>query len=97
MVVRFKDTGHPVFKSISALSRGILKQKNRRETIHFNADASNNELLYRAIHSATQLSIYGAVACWCEEFDLKPDETSERLTKTENEQILKDVRPQEVN
>ena len=27
MVERFKDTGHPVFKSISALSRGILKKK----------------------------------------------------------------------
>ena len=38
-----KDTGHPVFKSISALSRGILKKKNR-DTIPFNADASNTEL-----------------------------------------------------
>ena len=27
MVQRFKDTGHPIFKSTSALSRGILKQK----------------------------------------------------------------------
>ena len=44
MVDRFKDTGHPVFKSISALSRGILKKKNNRDTIHFNADASNTEL-----------------------------------------------------
>ena len=25
MVQRFKETGHPVFKSVSALSRGILK------------------------------------------------------------------------
>ena len=31
MVERFKDTGHPVFKSISALSRGILiKEKQQR-------------------------------------------------------------------
>ena len=34
MVERFKDTGHPVFKSISALSRGILKKKNGRDTIN---------------------------------------------------------------
>ena len=27
----FKDTGHPVFKSFRALSRGILKKKNGRE------------------------------------------------------------------
>ena len=47
MVERFEDTGHPVFKSMSALSRGILKKKNGRDTIHFNADASNTELLFR--------------------------------------------------
>ena len=29
MVQRFKETGHPVLKSISALSRGILKAKER--------------------------------------------------------------------
>ena len=68
MVERFKETGHPVFKSISALTRGILKRKNNRDTIHFNADASNTELLFRTIHSANQLSIYRAVSNWCEEF-----------------------------
>ena len=62
MVERFKDTGHPVLKSISALSRGILKRKNNRDTIHFNADASNTDLLFRIIHSVNQLSIYGAVS-----------------------------------
>ena len=45
IVERFKDSGHPVFKSISALGRGILKKKNGRDTIHFNADALNTELL----------------------------------------------------
>ena len=38
MVERFEDTGHPVFKSISALSRGILRMLKRKETTHFNAD-----------------------------------------------------------
>ena len=50
MVERFKETNHPVFKSISALSREILKKKNNRDTIHFNADAPNTELLFRIIH-----------------------------------------------
>ena len=59
---RFKDTGHPVFKRISALSRGILKKKHDRDTIHFHADASNTELLFRIIHSVNPLSIYGAVS-----------------------------------
>ena len=78
MVKRFKESGHPVFKSVSAVSRGILKRKNNSDTIHFTADASNTELLFRTIHSANQLSIYGAVASWCEEFCLWPDECSEK-------------------
>ena len=87
---------HPEIKIISALARGILTRNNNRETIHFTADASNTKSFFRTIHSANQLSIHGAVASWCEEFGLKPDETSEKLTKTENDQILKEVRPQEV-
>ena len=39
-VERFKETGHPAFKSIGASSRRILKKKNGRDTIHFNADAA---------------------------------------------------------
>ena len=44
MVERFKDTGHPAFKSIGALSRGILKKINKRDTVHFNRDSSKTEL-----------------------------------------------------
>ena len=35
MVQRFKETGHLVFKSVSALSRAILTQKHGKNTIHF--------------------------------------------------------------
>ena len=68
MVERFKDAGHPVSKSISALNRGIPTKKNGRE--HFNADASNTELLFRIVHSVNRLTIYGAVSSWCEHFGL---------------------------
>ena len=57
MVTRFNETG-----SISALTRGILTRKNNRDTIHFNVDVSNSELLFRTIRSANQLSIHGAVS-----------------------------------
>ena len=73
MVKRLIETGHPIFKGIGASSRGILKRKNNKDTIHFNADASNAELLFRKIHSANQLSIYGAVSSWCEEFGQRAD------------------------
>ena len=49
-------------------------------------------------HPANQLSIYGAVSSWCEEIGQKPNEkelTSERFVAKENEQVLKNVQPQE--
>ena len=61
MVHRFKETGHPEFKSTNTLSRGILKQKKGRRTIHFNGDSMNTELLFQTVHSVNQLSVYGAV------------------------------------
>ena len=86
---------HPIFKGISALSRGILKIK------HFNVDSSNTELLFRTNHSANQLSINGAVSSLCEEFaQWTPNHkelTVERSAANENEQLVDKVKQQEVN
>ena len=59
MQQRFEDS---IFTSINPLSRGILKRRKTKDTIHFTAEASNVELLLRIIHSANQLSMYGAVS-----------------------------------
>ena len=97
MLERFKDTGHPVFNSISALSRGILKKKNNRDTIHFSAHASNTELLFRIIHSVNQLSIYGAVSNWCEQFGLIEEEKrQEKHNESVTRGVLTSVKSQEV-
>ena len=87
MVGHSKETGHPVFKGISALSRGILRRKGSRFSIHFNADSSNTDLLCRTIHSANQLSVHVAVSSWCEEFAQKTpnqqESTSEKFVAKE--------------
>ena len=76
MVDTFKDSGHPVFRTTSALGQGFLKRKGGRCTIHFSAISSNAEHLFRTMNSANQLSIYGAVANWCDELtQLIPAET----------------------
>ena len=74
-------TGHPVFKSISAMSRGILKNKNNGDTIHFNAHASNTELLFPIFHSVNQLSIHGAVSKWCEQVGLTEEEKGDKKNR----------------
>ena len=41
------------------------QELNNRDTIHFNGEYCNIDLLYRTVHSANQLCIYGAVTMWC--------------------------------
>ena len=61
MVVRIQDTA---FQGVSPLCRGILKKRNNRETIHFNGEYGSINLLYRSVHAANQLCIYGAISEW---------------------------------
>ena len=96
MVERFQDTGHPS-KSISVLSRGILKKKNGSDTIHFKANASNTQLLFQIICSVNRLSIHGAVSNWCEQFGLtKEEKGQEKLKESLTECVLTCVKSQEV-
>ena len=94
MVQQFKETGHPVFKS-SALSRGILKQRKGRCTIHFNGVSINTELLFRTVHSVNQLSVHGAVANWCDQFAMTEEEKG-RVGIIVNNETLTMVQPEDV-
>ena len=67
MAANFKDSGHPVFRAFQCVGLGILKRKGGRCTTHFSAEPSNVEILFSTIHFANQLSIYGAIADWCDE------------------------------
>ena len=66
----FSESGHPIFRATTPLSRGILKSKGQGKlSIHFTADYPTIETVFRIIISANQLSIYGAAATICEEFE----------------------------
>ena len=69
-----QQTGLPIFISTSALSRGILKQRRGKSTIHFNGDTVNTELLFETVHSVTQINVYAAVTDWCYQFGLTNEE-----------------------
>ena len=67
MMLKFADSGHPVFRATSPLSRGTLKSKVRGKlSIHFCADGDTVETVFRTIISVNQLSIYGADSDLCE-------------------------------
>ena len=68
MMLELAETIHPMFRASSALERGELRSKGgSKKTIHFNGSEPNVELILRAIISANQLSVYGAVADLCRE------------------------------
>ena len=72
MLLEFAESGHPTFRATTPLSRGQFKSKGHGKlSIHFTADYSTIETIFRIIISVNQLSIYGAAIC--EEFENHQD------------------------
>ena len=70
MLLEFAESGHPIFRATTPLSVGKLKSKGHGKlSIHFTADYSTMETIFRIIVSANKLCIYGAVANMCGEFE----------------------------
>ena len=69
-MLTFAESKHPVFRSTSPLSRGVLKSEDGGKlSIHYCADPGTIETVFRTIISVNQVSIYGAVSEMCEECD----------------------------
>ena len=78
MLLEFAESGHPTFRATTPLSRGQIKSKGHGKlSIHFAADEFTIETIFRIIISVNQLSIYGAVAALCEEFENHQDGSRE--------------------
>ena len=78
MLLQFTESGHPIFRATTPLSRGQLKSKGRGKlSIHFTADQDTVDTICRIFLSVNQLSVYGAVAAVCEEFEDHQDRTGQ--------------------
>ena len=78
MLWEFAESGDPIFRATTPLSRDILKSKGRGKlSIHFAADQDTIDTIYRIILSVNQLSVYGAVTAVCEEFEGNQDRSGE--------------------
>ena len=70
MLVEFAESGCPIFRATTPLSRCQLKSKGHGKlSIHCAADQETTESIFRIIVSANQHSLYGAVAEICEEYE----------------------------
>ena len=70
MILEFAESGHPIFRATTPLSRGQLKSKGHGKlSIHYCADLDTIETIFPTIISVNQLSLSGAVAEMCEEYE----------------------------
>ena len=93
MLLEFAESGHPIFRATTPLSRRILKSKKRGKlSIHFTADQDTVDTIYRIILSVNQLSVYGAAAAVCEEFEGHQDRSGETEILMDQSIVLGEVK-----
>ena len=70
MLLEFAESGCPIFRVTTPLSRGQLKSKGHGKlSIHYAADLETIETIFRIIVSVNQLNLHGAVAKICEDYE----------------------------
>ena len=93
MLLEFAESGHPIFRATTPLSRGILKSKGHGKlSIHFAADELTIETIFRIIISVNQLSVYGAMAVICEEFEDHQDGSGEPVVLMGQSIVLGEIK-----
>ena len=92
MLLEFAESGHPAFRATTPLSRGTLESKGHEKlSIHFTEDYPTIETVFRII-SANQLSIYGAVANICAQFEAHQDGSGELDVLMGQSIVLKEIK-----
>ena len=93
MLLKFAESGHPIFRSTTPLSRGRLKSKGKgKVSIHFTADQDTVDTIYRIILSVNQLSVYGAVAAICDEYESHQDRTGQPVILVGQSIVLGEIK-----
>ena len=78
MLLEFAESGHPIFRATTPLSRCIFKSKGHGKLQYTSLQIIQQlKQFFRIIISANQLSTYGAVATMCEEFETHQDGSGE--------------------
>ena len=93
MLLKFAESAHPIFRSTTPLSREKLKSKRKgKVSIHFSADQDTVDTTYRIILSVNQLSVYGAVAAICDEYESHQDSTGQPVILVGQSIVLGEIK-----
>ena len=81
-MLEFAESGCPIFRAASPLSRGRLKSKGHGKiSIHNCADLETIDTIFCIIVSVNQLSLHGAIAEMCEEYETLHDRTGQHVVR----------------
>ena len=90
MMIKFGESGHPVFRATSPFSRGMLKSTGGGKlSFHSCADGDTIETVCRTIISVNQLSIYGAISDLCDEYSACQTRTRRPVVAGQSDPIFK--------
>ena len=93
MMIKFGESGHPVFRATSPLSQGTPKSRESGKLkMHFCADGDTIETVFRTIISVNQLSIYGAVPHLCEEYGTCQTSTGRPVLARQSDPLFEPAR-----
>ena len=85
MLLEFAESGCPIFRVTTPLSRGQLKSKGHGKlSMHYAADLETFETIFRIIVTANQLSLNGTVAEICEEYESLHERTERPVVRGES-------------
>ena len=89
ILLEFAESGCPIFRATSPLSGGRLKSKGHGKlSIHYAADLETIETMFRIIFSANQLSLHGAIAEMCEEYETVHERTGRPVVMEQSSSSL---------
>ena len=89
MLLEFAESGCPIFRATTPLSRGRHKSKGHGKlSIHHCADLETIETIFRIIVSTNQLSLYGAIEEMCEEYETLQDRSGRPVVMVESSSSL---------
>ena len=78
MLLEFAESGCPIFRCNNSIVQRYSQEQGRGKlSIHSAADQETIETIFRIIVFASQLSLYGAVANMCEEFEFHQDRSGQ--------------------
>ena len=93
MMIKFRESEHPVFRATSPLSRGTLKSKGGGKlSIPLCADGDTIKTVFRTIISVNQFSINGAVSDLCDEYRTCRARTERPVMAGQSDQLLEPAR-----